>query len=81
MVIQLLNDLLMELENNPRRYILKLSQEIEDFANYCGRCMLCGSKLMANEHQEDRGEYFGFDSQETMYIRECSNPECCYMER
>lgn len=76
--IQLLNELLAELERDPKRYILKLSEEIEEFANAFERCPLCGHKITVTEYKEDRGECRGFNSQETMYRRECSSPECSY---
>jgi uncharacterized protein with PIN domain len=78
--IQILNDLLMEIDKNPNKYIHKLSEEICDFAKHFNRCPLCGDKLEEITHQEDRGECFGFSSQETMYRYECSNPECSYTE-
>lgn len=78
--IQILNDLICEIENNPRKYIDKLSEEIEELAKNFKICPLCGDTLISKEHKEGRGEYFGFDSVETMYSYECFNPECSYTE-
>lgn len=78
--IQMLNDLMGEIDNNPSKYINKLSEEIEEFAKNIGICPLCGDVLISKDYKETRGEYFGFDSEETMYSYECFNPECSYTE-
>lgn len=78
--IEIVNELIGEIDNSPRKYIDKLSEEIEEFAKNFRLCPLCGDTLISKEHKEGRGEYFGFDSVETMYSYECFNPECSYIE-
>lgn len=76
--IEIVNELIGEIDNSPSKYINGLSQSIEDYGEIHNLCPLCGSKLTTNTYEEDRGEYFGFNSQETMYYSECSNAECSY---
>lgn len=78
--IEIVNELIGEIDNNPSKYINGLSQSIEDYGEIHNLCPLCGSKLTTNTYEEDRGEYFGFNSYETMFHGECSNQECSYTE-
>lgn len=79
--IEILNEFIWLVENDPRKYINRLSEEVMDFSNKNNICPLCGNNLIVEEHQESRGEYQGSNCFETMYERECSNPECSYTER
>lgn len=74
--IQIINDLIIEIENDPRKYINKLYDELEEYAYEKNRCLGCGNKLTIKEHKENRGEYFGIDCDEIMCTIECDNPEC-----
>lgn len=77
--IEIVNELIGEIDKSPSKYINGLCESIEDYGEIHNLCPLCGSKLTTtNTYQEDRGEYLGFNSQETMYSVECSNPECSY---
>lgn len=76
-VIQIVNDLIGEIDSDPRRYLLRLSEEIEDYSRIHELCPLCGSELITIEHTEDRGEYQGFNCEEVIYSKECS--ECSYI--
>lgn len=78
--IEIVNELIGEIDNSPSKYINGLCEGIEDYGQIHNLCSLCGSKLTTNTYEEDRGEYFGFNSQETMHSVECSNPECSYTE-
>lgn len=78
--IQILNEFIGILDNDPRKYINKLSDEIEQFAENLNICSLCGSKLKVISYEESRGEYQGFECSETIYQSECSNPECTYVK-
>lgn len=73
--IQIINDLIIEIENDPRRYINKLYAELEEYTSVKGRCIGCGTKLTVKKHRENR-EYFGTDCDEIMCTIECDNPEC-----
>lgn len=47
---------------------------IEDYRIQVERCSKCGDAALETELiYEDRGEYFGFPSQEKMYSSRCSN--------
>ena len=72
------NDLMMELDYNPAKYILELSQECEETSFLNNICPLCGEDLVEFVDEENRGEYQGFDCFEKMYRYECLNPECTY---
>lgn len=76
--IQILNDFIGEIESSPKKYITKLSNEIEEFAYHIQRCPLCGDKLKIFSYEECRGEYQGFNCKESMYKFECPNTDCGY---
>lgn len=79
-VVEIANDFISEIEGDPKQYIVKLSEEIEDYARTRGICSLCGSELVTATHYEDRGEYLGFECSEPMYVTECSNGSCSYTQ-
>lgn len=79
--IEILNNLLIEIDNSPRKYINKLSEEIEEFAQYTNRCPFCGNELKIISYKEDRGEYQGSSCAEEMYEAECSSAECDYIKK
>ena len=79
--IIVLNELIREIENDPKKYINKLFEELEDFSSSKHLCPLCSGRLITKSYEESRGEYQGLNCSETMYERECSNPECSYTER
>ena len=79
--IEILNEFIWLIENDPRKYINRLSEEVAYFANTRELCPLCGDRINIKSYKESRGEYQGSDCFEIMYERECSNPGCSYTER
>ena len=76
--IEVVNEIIWDIENNPRHYILKLTETIESIAEENEICPLCASDIIVAEHSESRGEYQGFESEEIIYQRMCSNSSCPY---
>lgn len=75
--IQKINGFIEEFENNPKKYIVKLKNEIEEFSYDRQRCSQCGSKLNVYSHEESRGEYHGTDCTEETLTFECPNKCIC----
>lgn len=76
--VQIMNDILYELHIDSKRFIKGLEEEKDEFALQKNICPLCESSLVTKSHEEDRGEFQGFNCAETMYKIECSSPECSY---
>ena len=75
------NDLIMEIDYNPKKYINDLTEECEEEGLEQNICPLCGEDLNMKAYDEERGEYQGSPCNETEYVVNCSNPECSYVER
>ena len=76
--VQIINEILYELHINLKRFIKGLEEEKDEFALQKNICPLCSNSLVTKSHEEDRGEFQGFNCTETMYKVECSSPECSY---
>lgn len=78
-VIEDINDMIYEIEKDPKEYIRKLSEEIEEFANSYDLCPLCGSELIG-EISFEKSECLGKTVYEKVKTNICSNCECSYRE-
>ena len=76
--VRIINDILYELHIDSKKFIKGLEEEKDEFAIQKNICPLCESRLVIKSHEEDRGEYQGFNCAEIMYETECSSPECSY---
>lgn len=73
--IESINDLIWQIDKDPKVFIEKLSKELEEFASKYNRCPLCGEELKPNVWYEDRPYGDGY-TQEKMVEYRCKNPEC-----
>lgn len=75
--IEQANELLMMIINNPKKFEIEFSTEIEEFADKHNVCPTCGIKL--NEIiEKEKSEYLGQDVEENIYTYECE--ECNFVK-
>lgn len=70
--IEQANELLMMIINNPKKFELEFSQEIEEYADKNNACPSCGVKLNEIVSKES-SEYFGQEVEENIYTYECES--------
>ena len=80
-VIQEINELIGNIEINPRKFFYDLSKEVEDFGLENEKCPLCGNDLITATHAEYRGEYCGSDCYEEMVVLECEDSYCNFTHK
>ena len=73
--IESINDLIWQIDKDPKAFIEKLSKELEEFASIYNKCRLCGEDLQPDVWYEDRPYGDGY-TQEKMVEYRCKNPEC-----
>lgn len=73
--IESINDLIWQIDKDPKAFTEKLSKEIEEFASMYNKCPLCGEDLQPDVWYEDRPYGDGY-TQEKMVEYRCKNPEC-----
>jgi hypothetical protein len=79
--IQDINELIADIDNNPKKFIYDLSNEIEEFAEKVMRCPLCGSKVIQLDTSYESSEYFGQPVQEKILTYGCESSSCSYIKR
>lgn len=75
--IEQANELLMMITNNPKKFELDFSTEIEDLADKHNVCPTCGTKLNEIINKE-KSEHFGQYVEENIYTYECG--ECNFVK-
>lgn len=73
--IESINDLIWQIDKDPKAFIEKLSKELEEFASIYNKCPLCGEDLQPTVWYEDRPYGDGY-TQEKMVEYRCKNSEC-----
>lgn len=75
--IEQVNDLLIQLMDNPREFTNRLANELEEFCTSHDLCPQCGSKIMLLKSDQVQEEYQGLpvDREENTYGCE----ECGYI--
>ena len=76
--IILVNNLLYDLENNPRKFMNDLSNLLEDVALSKDKCPLCTSDIEVVVVDNEEREYQGFTCYEEIHKRQCSDSGCSY---
>ena len=75
-VIVFINELIETIENDPRGFVNKLSNEIEEL--YDDLCPLCGCEKEIITHMEER-EYQGGMVEEPIHRITCTDNNCPYV--
>lgn len=76
--IQMIKELIDDVNNNPKKFIVELTREIEEFAEKLSRCPKCGDELIViDKRDEPRGEMQGREVYETVYKYGC---DCGYIK-
>lgn len=73
--IEDVNDLIWQIDKDPKAFTEKLSKEIEEFASMYNKCPLCGEDLQPDVWYEDRPYGDGYTKEKMVEYR-CKNPEC-----
>ncbi len=73
--IEDINNLIWEIEKDPKSFTEALSKEITEFASRYNRCPLCGEELSPTVWYEDR-PYGDTYAKEKMVEYTCKNSEC-----
>ena len=78
--IQDINELIADIDNNPKKFIYNLSNELEEFSEKLMRCPLCGGKIIELDVDYEASEYFGQPVQETISTYGCESVNCGYIK-
>ena len=73
--IEDVNDIIWQIDKDPKAFVEKLSKELEEFASMYNMCPLCGDELSPTVWYEDR-PYGDTYVKEKMVEYRCKNPEC-----
>ena len=73
--IEDVNNLIWQIDKDPKAFTEKLSKEIEEFASMYNKCPLCGEDLQPDVWYEDRPYGDGYTKEKMVEYR-CKNPEC-----
>ena len=73
--IEDVNDIIWQIDKDPKAFVEKLSKELEEFASMYNRCPLCGDELQPDIWYEDRPYGDGYTKEKMVEYR-CKNPEC-----
>lgn len=78
-VIESANEMVAEIESDPKQFMNLFSNAIEGMAEQEDVCPVCGSPLIELEStHEERGEYVGCPVTENVAIRGCDS--CNYID-
>lgn len=77
--IQDINELIEDIDNDPKKFIYDLSNELEEFAEKVMRCPLCGNRVIELDSSYQSSEYFGQPVQERMLTYGCECSNCSYI--
>lgn len=73
--IEDVNDIIWQIDKDPKAFVEKLSKELEEFASKYNRCPLCGDELQPDIWYEDRPYGDGYTKEKMVEYR-CKNSEC-----
>ena len=73
--IEDVNNLIWQIDKDPKAFTEKLSKEIEEFASMYNKCPLCGEDLQPDVWYEDRPYGDGYTKEKMVEYR-CKNSEC-----
>ena len=73
--IEDVNDIIWQIDKDPKAFVEKLSKELEEFASMYNRCPLCGDELQPDMWYEDRPYGDGYTKEKMVEYR-CKNSEC-----
>lgn len=78
--IEDINELIEDIDTDPKKFTYELAQEIENFSQKLNLCPLCGSELIEiDKWDESRGEHCGREVSEIMYKYGCESSNCSYV--
>jgi uncharacterized protein with PIN domain len=79
--IQDVNDLIEDIDKDPKKFTYELSTELEEFAEKLNRCPLCGSELTKLKSDYESSEYLGQPVQEEILRYGCESSTCTYTKQ
>lgn len=78
--IQDVNDLIEDIDKDPKKFTYELSTELEEFAEKLNRCPLDGGKIVQIGKDYESSEYFGQPVREEIIRYACENSSCGYIK-
>lgn len=78
--IQDVNEIIADIDNNPKKFTYELSKEIEEFAEKLQLCPLCGEPIVQIGVDYEPSEYFGQPVQEKSIRYGCDSASCGYIK-
>lgn len=78
--IQDINELIEDIDNDPKKFTYELTKEIEEFADKVNLCPLDGGEIVQIGKDYQSSEYFGRLVNEQITRYGCDNPNCGYIK-
>jgi len=78
--IQDVNDLIADIDNDPKKFTYELAQEIEEWSLNLNLCPLCGGRIIKLGKSYEPSEYFGRPVQEKIIRYGCEVSNCSYVK-
>jgi len=78
--IQDVNELIEDIDNDPKAFTYELAEEIESFSRKLNLCPLCGERIVQIGKDYQHSEYFGQPVNEQINRYGCDNPSCGYIK-
>lgn len=78
--IQDINELIEDIDNDPKKFTYELSEELSQFGEKLNLCPLCTSNIIKLNSNYEFSEYQGNEIAEEIPIYGCENANCGYIK-
>jgi hypothetical protein len=78
--IEEVNELIEDINNDPKAFTYELAQEIEEFSEKLNLCPLCGCDIIQIGKDYESSEYLGQTVKETIIRYSCDSSSCGYIK-